>query len=457
MVSPSYDGLSPAQRRRILADNPYLFANAILSADVTGDRYSPDELAEKNRRAVHRLLTAGAFAPPGGRSLFVYRLEGYGHRQTGLVGLLPLCLYRIGRLRAHENTRAERQELLQRHLSRVGVQSSPVGIFHRGLPEIEEVLGETTETQPVLAFSDIHDVKQKVWRICDAARLGRLNDALAGENLYLTDGHHRLGAALAHNDSERSDSEINSERKQRHAGTPVSGEASGGAPEGASGSGFPGGSLSSDFILAALFSEKEIRAMGFHRIVRLPDGCGHERLAEHLRALGSLSPASGGAIEPPESGRFGVFLGGRWYRFAPHKASRQASHKASCQASEGLDVTWLQEEVLQGVLGMDAKEIGERVEFLPGRPPMPYQTGEAAEEPLKVLERRCEEQGSVGFALHPVPLSVLKRLCDDGDLMPPKSTFFHPKPRSGVFLRFLRHPPGEDDIDLGNLGDSERT
>jgi len=457
VVSPSYDGLSPAQRRRILADNPYLFANAILSADVTGDRYSPDELAEKNRRAVHRLLTAGAFAPPGGRSLFVYRLEGYGHRQTGLVGLLPLCLYRIGRLRAHENTRAERQELLQRHLSRVGVQSSPVGIFHRGLPEIEEVLSETTETQPVLAFSDIHDVKQKVWRICDAARLGRLNDALAGENLYLTDGHHRLGAALAHNDFERSDSEINPERKQRHAGTPVSREASGGAPEGASGSGFPGGSLSSDFILAALFSEKEIRAMGFHRIVRLPDGCGHERLAEHLRALGSLSPASGGAIEPPESGRFGVFLGGRWYRFAPHKASHKASCQASCQASEGLDVTWLQEEVLQGVLGMDAKEIGERVEFLPGRPPMPYQTGEAAEEPLKVLERRCEEQGGVGFALHPVPLSVLKRLCDDGDLMPPKSTFFHPKPRSGVFMRFLRHPPGEDDIDLGNLGDSERT
>ncbi len=482
MVSPSYDGLSPAQRRRILADNPYLFANAILSADVTGDRYNPDELAEKNRRAVKRLLAAGAFAPPSGRSLFVYRLEGYGHRQTGLVGLLPLCLYRIGRLRAHENTRAERQELLQRHLSRVGVQSSPIGIFHRALPEIEEILSETTETQPILAFSDIHDVRQKIWRVCDAALVGRLNDALAGENLYLTDGHHRLGAALAHSDSEGKASESAdlerkvSERKQRRAGTSMSDGASGGEPEGASGglgrargessvspdssfepsgSGFSGGYPSSDFILAALFSEKEIRAMGFHRIVRLPDGCSHERLAEHLRALGSLSPASGGAIQPPESGRFGVFLGGRWYRFTPHKASYQASYQASCQASEGLDVTWLQEVVLQGILGMDAKEIGERVEFLPGRPPMPHQTGEAAEEPLKVLERRCEKQGGVGFALHPVPLSVLKRLCDDGDLMPPKSTFFHPKPRSGVFMRFLRHPPGEDDLDAKSSGDSE--
>ena len=407
MVSPSYDGLSPAQRQQILAENPFLFANAILSADVTGDRYSPDELAAKNRQAVDRLLEAGAFAPPSGLALFVYRLEGYGHAQTGLVGLLPLDFHRIGRLRAHEGTKAKRQELLQRHLQRVGVQSSPIGMFHRRLPEVEDVLRETTETQPLLAFSDIHDVRQTIWKVCDAEGIRRLNDALAGENLYLTDGHHRLGAALAHSDAER---------KQRRSA----------------------GSMPSDFILAVLFSQEEIRAMGFHRIVRLPDGWEQERLAERLRVLGKLLPSCG-AGDPLESGRFGVFLGGMWYQFVPDKAP------------EGLDVTWLQEVVLQGVLGMDAAEIGERVEFLPGRPPMPHQTGEAATEPLKVLEGRCREHGSVGFVLHPVPLAALKRLCDAGELMPPKSTFFHPKPRSGVFMRFLRRPPDGADLDPEDL------
>lgn len=460
MVSPSYDGLAPAQRRQILAKNPYLFANAILSADVTGDRYSPDELAVKNRRTVERLLATGAFAPPSGRAHFVYRLEGYGHTQTGLVGLLPLDLHRAGRLRAHEGTEAKRQELLQLHLQRVGVQSSPIGMFHRSLPEVEAVLRETTTTQPILSFSDIHDVRQTIWKVCDAEAMRRLNDALAGENLYLTDGHHRLGAALAHNDAER---------KQRREETAASG-GSAAASAAASAqnsaatsaqrspqtsareasqtsegiSGCSGDLMPSDFILAVLFSQEEIRAMGFHRIVRLPDGWGHERLAERLRALGELLPTRG-AGDSLESGRFGVFLGGRWHRFVPEKAPK------------GLDVTWLQEVVLQGVLGMDAGEIGKRVEFLPGRPPMPHQTGDAATEPLKVLEGRCKEHGGVGFALHPVPLAALKRLCDAGELMPPKSTFFHPKPRSGVFMRFLRHPPDGVGLDPEDLKISEST
>ncbi len=418
MVSPSYDGLAPAQRRQILAENPYLFANAILSADVTGDRYSPAELAVKNRQTVERLLAAGAFAPPSGRAHFVYRLEGYGHTQTGLVGLLPLDLHRSGRLRAHEGTEAKRQALLQLHLQRVGVQSSPIGMFHRSLPEVKAVLSETTETQPILAFSDIHDVRQTIWKVCGAEAIRRLNDALAGENLYLTDGHHRLGAALAHSDA-------------------ISG-GSGGRVR------VSGDLMPSDFILAVLFSQEEIRAMGFHRVVRLPEGWGHERLAERLRALGELLPMSG-AGDSLESGRFGVFLGGMWHQFVPEKAP------------EGLDVTWLQEVVLQGVLGMDAGEIGKRVEFLPGRPPMPHQTGDAATEPLKVLEERCKEHGGVGFALHPVPLAALKRLCDAGELMPPKSTFFHPKPRSGVFMRFLRHPPDGVDLDPEDLKISETT
>ena len=466
MVSPSYDGLAPAQRRQILAENPYLFANAILSADVTGDRYSPAELAVKNRRTVERLLATGAFAPPSGLAHFVYRLEGYGHTQTGLVGLLPLDLHRSGRLRAHEGTKAQRQELLQLHLQRVGVQSSPIGMFHRSLPEVEAVLRETTSTQPVLSFSDIHDVRQTIWKVCDADVLRRLNDALAGENLYLTDGHHRLGAALAHNDAERK------QRREQTAADAASAAsaaaldaasaASAAALDAASAqsaaatsshevpptsdaiSGCSGDLMPSDFILAVLFSQEEIRAMGFHRIVRLPDGWGHERLAERLRALGELTPMSG-AGGSLESGRFGVFLGGRWYRFVPEKAP------------EGLDVTWLQEVVLQGVLGMDAGEIGKRVEFLPGRPPMPHQTGDAATEPLKVLEGRCKEHGGVGFALHPVPLAALKRLCDAGELMPPKSTFFHPKPRSGVFMRFLRNPPDGVGLDPEDLTISEST
>lgn len=455
VVSPSYDGLAPAQRRQILAKNPYLFANAILSADVTGDRYSPDELAVKNRQTVERLLAAGAFAPPSGLAHFVYRLEGYGHTQTGLVGLLPLELHRAGRLRAHEGTEAKRQALLQLHLQRVGVQSSPIGMFHRSLPEVEAVLTETTETQPILSFSDIHEVRQTIWKVCDAKVIRRLNDALAGENLYLTDGHHRLGAALAHNDAERkqrrgeaaSSGGVDAASPHGSAQTSAHGSAHEASPASDAISGGFGGSgdlLPSDFILAVLFSQEEIRAMGFHRIVQLPDGWGHERLAERLRALGKLLPMSGSG-DSLQSGRFGVFLGGRWFRFVPEKAP------------EGLDVTWLQEVVLQGVLGMDAGEIGKRVEFLPGRPPMPHQTGDAATEPLKVLEERCKEHGGVGFALHPVPLAALKRLCDAGELMPPKSTFFHPKPRSGVFMRFLRHPPDGVGLDPEDLKISEST
>ena len=424
VVSPSYDGLPPERRSRILEENPYLYANAILSADVTGEKYSPEELAGKNRQTLAKLLAAEVFEKPSGECLFVYRLEGYDHCQTALVGLLPLEVFRRGQLRAHETTQGRRQELLRLHLERVGVQSSPIGMFQRNSPDVLEVIELVTQNPPALSFVDIHEVRQSIWRIEDTAAVARLNDALAGENLYLTDGHHRLGAAIAHNDSQRS-------LLANDAAVRIACSEPSDAPN------IPrGGAIPSDFILSAVISQEQTRVMGFHRVLHLPEGISPQEFAKRLRNLGDLRSLEGqrapGLAQPTAPGQFGVFLAGTWHSLVPWSTP------------QGLDAAWLQEMVFEGLLGMSAEEITACVEYLPGRPPMPWQVQEGqegGEGEQEELRRRCESSGGVGFALHPVPLKALCDLCDAGALLPPKSTFFHPKPRSGVFLRFLGKLP----------------
>ena len=434
VVSPSYEGLGTEERRALLLAQPDSYMHATRSPEDVGYALSPAELAVLNQMALIRLLRLGAFEFRSEPAVYVYRLVGYGCCQRGIVGVVPLEAYRRGRIRPHERTHADREEMLSEFLALTSAQSSPVGLTFRGTPRIADLLDAVEGGRaPLLDFTDPNEVAQQVWEVTDPDFLAALNEDLQGQNLYVTDGHHRLGAGLVV--SERV-------RRQRRASSaaggylpsdivlttlghsppgmpfPPDGDApdAGGAAHnvGAVGAGASAGGdlLSSDGILAALFPHDELRLLVFHRRVTPALGTDGAAIEAALRRLGTLNPVDAAHAEPAGPGAFGVYLGRRWFRFTP------------ATGVGGVDAGWLQENVLAPTFGIDDPEHTHNIEYV-----------SAMLGPQQVA-RRCDEGGGVGFVLHPVSIETMMTVADACRVMPPKSTYFHPKPRSGVFLRF---------------------
>ena len=433
VVSPAYDGLGVEERRALLLEQPDSYMHATRSPEDVGYALSPAELAVLNQMALIRLLRLDAFESRPGPAVYVYRIVGYGSRQRGVVGVVPLEAYRRGQIRPHERTHADREELLSEFLALTSAQSSPVGLTFRGTPRIGALLDEVEATEePLLDFADANGVAQRVWEVTDPSFLQVLNEDLQGQNLYVTDGHHRLGAGLVV--SERA-------RRQRRAssaaggflpsdiilttlGVSPPGMPAAGADEPLGAAGGPhlmaadedgprsGEVFSSDAILACLFPHDELRLLVFHRRATPVAGTDGATIGAALRRLGSLEPVGVTEAEPRRAGVFGVYLHGRWFRFTP------------AGGVDGIDAAWLQARVLAPVFGIEDPEHTRNIEYISGV------LGAAQ------VARRCEVSGGVGFVLHPVTVETIMAVADAQQIMPPKSTYFHPKPRSGVFLRF---------------------
>jgi|GEM_PF-41833 len=431
VVSPAYEGLGVEERRSLLLAQPDSYMHATRSPEDVGYALSPAELAVLNQMALIRLLRLGAFESRPDPAVYVYRLIGYGCRQRGIVGVVPLEAYRRGRIRPHERTHADREELLSEFLALTSAQSSPVGLTFRGTSRISAMLDAVEGGQePLLDFIDPNDVAQRVWEVTDPTFLRILNEDLEGQNLYVTDGHHRLGAGLVVSERVRRQRKASSAAggylpsdivlttlgheppgMPRALAGDVTGEEQEFPPTGESGP-VAGDLLASDAILAALFPHDELRLLVFHRRVTPAVATDGAAIEAALRGLGSLEPIEVRDADPPRQGVFGVYLGRRWFRFTP------------AGGVQGIDAGWLQENVLAPVFGIDDPEQTRNVDYI------------SAMLGAEQVARRCDDADGVGFVLRPVTVETMMTVADARQIMPPKSTYFHPKPRSGVFLRF---------------------
>ncbi|MCY3562175.1 MAG: DUF1015 family protein [bacterium] len=428
VVSPAYEGLGVEERRSLMLAQPDSYMHATRSPEDVGYALSPAELAVLNQMALIRLLRLGAFESRPAPAVYVYRLVGYGCRQRGIVGVVPLAAYRRGRIRPHERTHADREEMLSEFLALTSAQSSPVGLTFRGTPRVAALLDAVEAgAPPLLDFVDPNEVAQRVWEVTEPAFLEVLNEELEGQNLYVTDGHHRLAAGLVVSERVRRQREASSAAggylpsdivlttlgHEPPGMLPMpSGEAPGEAPEASTARDPTSDLLASDAILAALFPHDELRLLVFHRRVTPAVATDGAAIEEALGRLGSLEPIELAAAEPPRPGVFGVYLRRRWFRFTPTAGVR------------GIDSGWLQEHVLAPTFGIDDPEQTRNIEYI------------SAMLGAEQVARRCDESGGVGFVLRPVTIETMMATADARQIMPPKSTYFHPKPRSGVFLRF---------------------
>lgn len=380
--SPAHDSLTPEQRQAFLAANPDSYLTVTKSPDDLppgSPALSSRDLLIEGRRALDRLVEAGAFGREQPARYYGYRLEMNGHQQTGIVGGIYLDDYENGELRVHEQVQTVRTQHLTEHLAVVKAQSSPIAVTHRPHATIAEILTTTVEQSPIARASGADGLDQTVWPIIDQEAEEAITSSFARQPTYIIDGHHRASAGLAY-----------------HRAT---------------------GGKASSLILVAAFSSDQLMNRAFHRRIADLDIDQFESALTNLSSR-RLESATGGddLLETLEDDEVLVYGGGRWLAVClPHDPAASAVHN--------LDPARIEHQILRSLLGIEPTNAGARLSYVPGN------------KPTDRLTADTDRRGGILCMSRPVPVDVLLAAADEGHVMPPKSTYFEPKVRSGVFVR----------------------
>ena len=380
VVAPLYDSLTPEERRRHADSHPENYLNAMRSVEEYASDQAPGApaLLERNARFVRRSVEAGRFVAQA-PCVFVYRLASGDHVQRGVVAEMPIGAYLDGRIRRHEFTRVAREDALARYIDHVRTASSPVSLAYRADEGIRSRLDTATQARPAVFHTTEDGVEHEIWVVggADAHSLISAFDSVS--TAYLTDGHHRCAATA----------------RFSTAGADVR-------------------------LLVVLFPDDELRILPYHRVVRDLGRHSTESFLAGLAERFIVEPLPDGDIDtarPRARGEFAVRLDERWIRFRlPDDQSRPPG------PADGIDAAILQDRVIGPLLDIADPRDDERLGFVAGA------------DGLQPLERACREGWRAAFALHPTSMEELVAVADAGAVMPPKSTWFDPKPRSGFFF-----------------------
>ena len=391
VVAPSYDALTAEERRRYADTHPENYLNATRSIEEYASDPAPgrEALLERNARFLRRCVDEGVFVaqPP---CVFVYRLACRGHVQRGVVAEIPIGAYLDGRIKRHELTRAAREEALAAYIEHVRAASSPVCLAYRADGGIRARMDAATRSRPDVSHTSADGVEHDVWGLhgADADALVTAFDRVS--DAYVTDGHHRCAATA------------------RFATTGAGAR-----------------------LLVVLFPDDELRILPYHRVVRDLGPHSAESFLARLAGEFTIEPRPEGGPEaerpraerpgpayPRARGEFAVHLDGRWFRF---RLSAEDARPAN--PADAVDAAILQARVLGPMLGITDPRDDERLGYVAGS------------GGLDALERACRDgRWHAAFALHPTSMDELVAVAEAGAVMPPKSTWFDPKPRSGFFL-----------------------
>lgn len=332
------------------------------------------------------MIADGVVVPRSRPAYYVYGIDTGEHLAVGIVAEVDVSDYPGGRVRRHELTRSATEDLLVDHLTRVGAHSDPVALTYRADPEIEAIVTEVRSGPAVLDFSGADGTHQKVWVVDDPDTMARL-DARLGliEDLYVTDGHHRCAAAARYS------------HLMRAANGPSTGDEA------------------YNYVLSTLYPDTTLTVLEINRCVA-DVAVPLEDLVEALGRRFDLAELPAGVDPRPAAvGSFGMLAQGRAFRITVPPSLVPDDVYA------GLDVVLLQDLVLGPLLGIDDPRTDRRLRYVPG-PEVPDPGAHG-----------CD----VCFLVHPTPVADVMRIADAGLVMPPKSTWFEPKVRGGLFVRLL--------------------
>ena len=350
------------------------------------DMYAP-KVYQKARKVLEEMIEKGEFIQDETPCYYLYELTRNGHRQTGIVACASIDDYFNGTIKKHENTREEKEQDRIRHVDTLDTQTGPIFLAYRLDAVLKEIIEETKRKTPVYDFISEDKITHRVWVIDESEMMERIQQCFVKINkIYIADGHHRAASAI----------KVGCKRRKEHPGYT--------------------GEEEFNYFLCTLFAEEELEILDYNRVVKDLNGLSEIEFLEKIKESFEVEEAEESPYAPKQKKEFGMYLGKKWYKLQIKK------EQVSDDVVESLDVSILQNKLLKPILGIKEPGKDNRIIFVGGI------------RGLKELEHCVENGFQVAFSMYPTSMLELFSVADAGRLMPPKSTWFEPKLRSGLFL-----------------------
>jgi uncharacterized protein (DUF1015 family) len=349
------------------------------------DTYDP-RVYQKAGELLDRAISDGTFIEEEKPVYYIYELIMDGRHQTGLVACASIDDYISGVIKKHENTRADKELDRINHVTACSAHTGPIFLAYRAIEQVDNIINRVKQEQAVYSFTADDGITHNVWIIDAESDIAAISSAFeAVDSIYIADGHHRTASAV----------KAGLKKREENPGYD--------------------GREEFNFFLSVLFPHDQLMIMPYNRAVKDLAGLSSDEFLDRLSQKFSIEKKSE-SYEPEKPGQFGMYLDGTWYSLTANQ-DIIPDDVVGC-----LDVSVLQDNILEPILGIDDPRTNQRISFIGGI------------RGLGELERLVDGGMRVAFSMYPTSINQLFDIADAGLLMPPKSTWFEPKLRSGLFI-----------------------
>lgn len=356
------------------------------SFDDSVDTYAP-EVYQKARELLFEDLEKGVYIKDADSVYYIYELVMDGRSQTGLVACAAVDDYVNQVIKKHENTRADKEIDRITHVDTCSAQTGPIFLAYRSQQVINEIVDKTKEGEPLYDFTAVDGIIHRVWKLADRDAVEKIRKTFEEiKEIYIADGHHRAASAV----------KVGLKRRKENPNYD--------------------GTEEFNYFLSVLFPHDQLMIMDYNRTVKDLNGLDNETFFEEIGKNFEVMRMDQ-PVKPDRKGTFGMYLDKQWYKLTAREELFEGK-----DAVGRLDVSVLQDYLLGPVLGIGDPRTDARIDFVGGI------------RGLAELEKRADQDMRVSFSMYPTSITELFDVADQNLLMPPKSTWFEPKLRSGLFI-----------------------
>lgn len=389
-----YDVMDSDEAREMVKGNPYSFLHidkAEIDLDPSIDIYD-DKVYAKARSNFEKFLNEKTYIRDNKNNFYIYKLVMGNISQTGIVGLASIDDYENNVIKKHEFTREAKEIDRIRHVDTVNAHTGPIFLTHPANAELEKIVSDwTKEHKPVYDFKAEDDVTHTAWIIDDEKLIEKIEKIYSEiPALYIADGHHRAASAY----------KVGKKRREANPGYK--------------------GDEEFNYFLSVIFPSNQLNIMDYNRVMKNLNGNTPEELIKKLEEKFNVEKVSG-TFKPTKKHEFGLYLPGQWYKLNVKDGVADESDPL-----KALDVSVLTDNVINPIFGIADQRTSDDIDFIGGI------------RGIKELEKRVDKDGfAAAIALYPTSIDDLMKIADSNRVMPPKSTWFEPKLRSGIFIHEL--------------------
>ncbi|PNR97663.1 DUF1015 domain-containing protein [Petrotoga olearia] len=387
---PPYDVLEEDEVKEIISRNPNSFLR-VTRSEVEAEEDSKEAIYKKANENLKSFIKKGVLITDPDPSFYIYRETCKGVSQTGFFAVVSVDEYDKGIIKKHELTRRDKEDDRTNHILNLNAQTGPVFLTHKAQEDLKTIIDKLIKNKEILySFCDENNVKHELWKIQEEAEKERIEKAFSSiEYLYIVDGHHRAAAASrAQKIMKEKDTNYSLDKPY-------------------------------NYFMAVIFPHNELRVLPYNRIVKDLNGLKEEEFLKKIGSYFEVEEAPFSPYSPDSPHFFGMYLQKKWYKLT-------FKGKESEDPVENLDVQILQKYLLDPILSIKDPRSDPRIYFLGGI------------RGVKEIEKWVDTKDwKVGFSMYPTQIDQLLKVADMNKIMPPKSTWFEPKLRSGLFIHKL--------------------